>query len=459
MNNYSVLIPINNEYSIKNIIRDTFYYTTFYAFNSAGEPRIVRVFKTDKLKLSELMFFKQEYETIMGLDVKGLIRILQIGLYQGNPAVVSEFYEPFFLSDFLDGGRVDLSTFFNLVIPFVKLLSELHKKNIMCLDVSPVNIVYEADSLRIIDFSSSVILTKKNEKLFEHDKIREYLPYISPEQTGRMNRAADYRSDLYSLGIIFYELLTGSTPFSSQDPMEIIHSHIARVPVPVNEVNDDVPHVLSRIVMKLIEKSPEERYQNAGGLLSDLVRCANQLTSGGSMEDFVIARNDVSPVFKIPGVLIGRTKEIRFFKNIFETTILRDIPGRDTGSGMGVILVYGNAGCGKSALTDEMRKIAAVNRISCLSGKYQEHLHNTPYSAVAEALTGMIRQILAGSEERITVWRDKIKGALGENGRVITDILPEVELLIGRQPAVPELGAEAVYKLVLQNLPCYVALV
>ncbi|HPS57310.1 MAG TPA: PAS domain S-box protein [Spirochaetota bacterium] len=439
MNNNNGLFQISDEYTIREIIRDTFYYTTLYAVDAAGLPRVVRVFKTGKLRPSEITLFRQEYEKLMNLEINGLPRILETGLYQGRPAVVYEFYEPFFLSDYMLGGKSGLEDFFRIAISLTGILADLHRNNITCLDLRPDNIAYEGDSLKIIDFGSSLIITRKNEQLFNEDIIKNSLPYISPEQTGRINRTPDYRSDLYSLGIILYELLIGSKPFASADPMELIHSHIARMPLLPGELDSRIAPVLSRIVMRLLEKSPEDRYRNAGGLLSDLVRCANQLTSTGQIDDFNIGLHDLSPEIIIPGLLVGRDKETELLTGVFNRTFSS---GRDDKS-IEVVFIYGGAGCGKSALIDEVRKIAAVNRTYFLAGRHQENQHNTPYSALAEALSGMIKQILSESSDRINLWKETLTNALGENGKLITDILPPLELLTGRQSAVPELSAEA----------------
>ncbi len=439
MNNYGGLLPIKDEYTIREIIRDTSFCTTMYAVDSAGLPRLIKIFKTEKLRPSEITLFRQEYEKLMKLDLKGLPRILETGLHHGQPAVVSEFYEPFFLSDYIHGGKAGPEDFFRIAIPLAEILADLHRHNITCLNLRPDNIAFEGDSLRIIDFSSVLVITGRNEKLFNDEIITNTLPYISPEQTGRINRIPDYRSDLYSLGVILYELLTGRKPFSSTDPMELIHSHIARMPVFPRELDSRIYPVLSRIIMRLLEKSPEERYRSAAGLLADLVRCANRITSSGGIDEFEICRHDISPEIVIPGMLVGREKESGILQEIFNETVYST-----AGEGsMEVVFISGSAGCGKSALIDEVRKLAAVNRIYFFCGKHQEDQENTPYSALIEALNGMVKQILSESSDRISIWKKTFARALGENGRVIADLLPSIELVTGKQPPVPELPAEA----------------
>jgi serine/threonine protein kinase len=268
--------------------------------------------------------------------------------------------------------------------------------------------------------------------------IKGTLHYISPEQTGRMNRTVDYRTDLYSLGITFYEMLTGTVPFESHDSLEVIHSHIARKPVPPVERNAAIPAVVSDIVMKLMSKNAEDRYQNAFGLLHDLNECAKGL-AGGKIKSFDLARQDISNRFIIPQKLFGREKELTELISSFDRVCgsqQTDKPGT-----AGIMLVSGSPGVGKSALIHEIHKPITARRGYFISGKYEQFRRDKPYSGIIQALQQLISQILAESEEMIGVWKKNILDAVGNNGKIIINMIPMVEMIIGAQPDVPALPA------------------
>ncbi|MEO7085013.1 MAG: AAA family ATPase [Gemmatimonadaceae bacterium] len=257
------------------------------------------------------------------------------------------------------------------------------------------------------------------------------LAYMSPEQTGRMNRSLDYRTDFYSLGASFYEMLTGSRPFETDDEMELVHWQIARDPVPAHRRNPDVSLALSKIVSKLMAKKAEARYQSAGGLVSDL----ETVRAGGSLERFEPGRNDRSDRFQIPERLYGREGEVEKLLEAFERTRR----GRAE-----LMLVSGYSGVGKSALIHEVHKPITRARGYFISGKFDQFQRNVPYSGLVAAFKDLVRQLLTESEVRVAAWRRELNAALAPNGRVILDVLPDLELIIGPQAAVPDLGpAEA----------------
>ena len=299
-------------------------------------------------------------------------------------------------------------------------------------DLNPSNILWNRETgvLRVIDFGISTELSRETPAILHPNVLEGTLAYMSPEQTGRMNRALDYRTDLYSLGVTFYQLLTTQLPFASQDPMELVHFHIARVPTPAHEVNPELPLVISQILGKLLQKRAEERYQSAAALEADLVRCVDSLAAAGAIAHFPIATDEVSAAFQIPQQLYGREREVKTLLDAFD---------RVSGGTREMMLVAGQSGIGKSALVHEVHKPIVRQRGFFISGKFDQFNRNIPYASLIQAFQGLVQQLLTESEERLAAWSEKIASALGPNGQVIVQVIPEVELIVGPQPALPEL--------------------
>jgi histidine kinase len=256
------------------------------------------------------------------------------------------------------------------------------------------------------------------------------LIYMAPEQTGRMNRTIDYRADLYSLGVTLYHFLTGTVPFKSDDPLEIIHSHIAREPEPPHAVNTAVPLPISNIIVKLLLKTPEQRYQNGYGLMEDLVECRNQFRKSGKIRNFEFGKKDIPLKYLIPQVILGRDEELAILMDSFKHIAM---------GASQMLLVTGFPGVGKSALIHEVEKPIIEKKGYFLTGKYDQFRKDVHYSAVIQAFQGLFRQILSESQKRINSWKMQLLKALGPNGRIITDMIPSAELVIGKQPDLQEI--------------------
>lgn len=275
------------------------------------------------------------------------------------------------------------------------------------------------------------------------DKAAVPLAYISPEQTGRMNRQIDYRSDYYSLGIVMYELASGHVPFEFDSVMEQIHSHIAKKPLPPGRFNPAIPDALGNIILKLLAKNAEDRYQSLDGLIGDLERCQRALVAGEAIETFPLAQHDVCDRLQISQKLYGRDNEYVRLLNAFKRVV--------AGSAE-MLLVTGYAGIGKSSLVNEIHKPVVAQGGYFISGKFDQFKRTIPYSAINQAFRELMRQILTESENRIAMWRGKLQKALGPNGQLIVDAIPELEFIIGRQPKVPPLGATRnSFNYVMQN--------
>ncbi|MBU0991790.1 MAG: diguanylate cyclase [Proteobacteria bacterium] len=391
---------------------------------------IIKVLKAKYPSLSDIARFKQEYEIIRSFEFDGVIKTFEILQDSDDFALVLEDFEGISIKEFLCRRQFDIPLFLEVGITLCETLGHIHAKEIFHKDINPRNILINqtTETVKITGFGISTILTHENDEIYHPDVIEGTIAYISPEQTGRMNRSVDYRTDYYSLGVTFYEMLTGSVPFMSKDPMEIIHSHIAVNPIPPAERNPDIPKVVSDIIVRLLLKTPEERYQNAYGLMADLKECLRQIKEKGTIQSFRLGQKDISNRFIIPQVMIGREKETAILLKTFDNVC---------GGEPKLMLVAGKPGIGKSTLVNEIYKPITAKRGYFISGKYERIRRDVPYSAIIEAFQRLIRNILSESEERITIWKNNLLAALGPNGKVIADIIPEVALIIGKSPNIP----------------------
>jgi len=396
---------------------------------------IIKLLKTKYPTPSEIARFTQEYNLLRTLDIQNVIKIYDLVKHDDQYAIIEEDFGGISLKDTLRSKKLGLESLLQISSKISGTLSLIHKHNIIHLDIKPDNILIntEKSEVKITDFGISAVLTHANDELYNPDVIEGTLSYMSPEQTGRMNRGVDYRTDIYSLGATFYEMLTGDVPFKSKDPMELIHAHIARQPLPPHLVNTSLPVVLSSIVMKMLSKNPEERYQNCLGVMADIDECLNQLRQKGGIDDFPIATKDISIRFNIPRSLVDRDNERIELMKCFERTC----------KGLSeMMLVTGQPGIGKSALVNEIYKPIIAKKGYFIFGKYDQFRKDVPFSAIIQSFQGFIRQIISESEEKIQAWREKLLSALGPNGKVITDVIPELELIIQKQPDLPDLGPE-----------------
>ncbi|HIK09355.1 MAG TPA: AAA family ATPase [Oscillatoriaceae cyanobacterium M33_DOE_052] len=412
-------------------------------FGEGNLPVILKVLKEDYPTPAEITRYKQEYEINKRLKTRGVARAYRLLKQQNNLVMVLEDFGGESLRKWIDASGFELDHFFKIAIKIAENLAQIHAANIVHKDINPSNIVVNraTGEVKIIDFGISTELTTENPTFRNPNVLEGTLAYISPEQTGRMNRSLDYRTDFYSLGATFYELLTGELPFATTDPMELVHCHIAKMPVPPHLVGSrleperEIPKALSNIIMKLLAKTAEERYQSAWGIKADLEECLSQWQQTGGITEFTLGQNDSAEQLQIPQKLYGREREIDTLLAAFEAV---------SGGAKEMMLVSGYSGIGKSALVQEIYKPITRQRGYFISGKFDQYQRNIPYSAVVSAFSELIRQLLTESAAELSQWRQKLRAALGQNGQVIIDVIPEVELIVGPQPAVPELGpAEA----------------
>ena len=435
---------------------------------------ILKMLKQDYPTPAELTRYKQEYQITSNLHLEGVVKAYTLQEYQRSLVMILEDFGgnslQMLLNDFGETQKVmSLEEFLPLAIQVAEILGQIHSSNIIHKDINPSNIVFNPQTrqIKIIDLGISTQLTRENPTLKSPNVLEGTLAYISPEQTGRMNRALDYRTDFYSLGVTFYELLTGKLPFATTDVLELVHCHLAKQPV-APHLNTEIPLAVSAIVMKLMAKTAEERYQSAFGLQSDLEQCWQQLQTTDRIDSFPLCTQDISEKFQIPQKLYGREQEIETLLAAFARVSghwslvtshsSQEQNKQQTTNNKGqteMMLVAGYSGIGKSALVQELYKPITQARGYFISGKFDQFQRNIPYSAVVAAFEGLVQQLLTETEAQLNLWREKLLTALGVNGQVIIDVIPEVELIIGQQPIVPELEpteSQNRFNLVFSNL-------
>lgn len=392
-------------------------------------PVVLKVLKNEYPTLEELARFRQEYEILKGLESERIIQVYALESFQNTPVIVLEDFGGESLLSLLPGLNLTIDAFLTLAIELAKALGEIQQHHIIHKDINPSNIIYNQSTgqLKLIDFGISTVLTRENPILRNPNVLEGTLAYISPEQTGRMNRAIDYRTDFYSLGITLYEILTGHLPFVSDDAMELVHWHLAKQPLPPEAVRPDIPVMVSRLILKLMAKTAEERYQSAHGLLLDLQQCQELVRSGQTNVVFQPGQEDFSDRFQIPQKLYGRQAEIEQLLAAFD---------RVSQGHREMMLVVGYSGIGKSALVQEIYKPITERRGYFVAGKFDQLQRNIPYTALIQACDSLIHQLLTEPEEKIASWRKNLRLALGANGQVIAEVLPAIELIVGPQPPV-----------------------
>jgi len=424
---------------------------------------ILKLMQAEYPSLEELGRYRLEYDIINRLQTDGVVQAYELIPYQNGLVLVLEDFGGEALQALLQTHRFTLGEFLELAIALTDILGRIHAANVIHKDINPANILLNPQSrqVKLIDFGNSTVLSRENPSIRSPNVLEGTLPYLSPEQTGRMNRALDYRTDFYSLGATFYEVLTGTPPFVVEDPMELIHCHLAKQPTAPHEVNPDIPEPISQMVLKLLAKNAEDRYQSAYGIKVDLQQCLEQLQQTGAIAPFSLAQQDASGKFQIPQKLYGREAEVDLLLKAFDRVSGAVEPDRSFAyasrqqlTRSELMLVAGYSGIGKSALVYEIHKPITQRKGYFIAGKYDQFQRNIPYSALIQAFQELIRQLLTESPDQIAHWRAQLLAALGSNGQVMIDVIPEVELIIGPQPAVAELGPRENrnrFNLVIQN--------
>ncbi|MCP4136967.1 MAG: AAA family ATPase [bacterium] len=395
-------------------------------------PVLARFLRVDHPSTSDLNQLQHDFNISRSLDLPGVAAPYSIENAGLNKILIIEDYGAILLNEHLRSHSFSLQETLDIIITIATILGEIHRKNIIHKDIKPGNIFIhpETKKVKITGFRIASEIQKETGAAKNPEELEGSLAYISPEQTGRMNRSVDFRSDLYSLGIIFYEMLTGSVPFDTKDPMELVHSHIAIAPVPPHTENPNIPETVSNIVIKLLAKAAEDRYQSISGLKSDLEKCSGMLKTGKKIEAIEIGKNDIPEWFHIPEKLYGREKEVETLFDEFSIA---------ANEGFRMIFFAGPPGIGKSFLINEIQRPLVKKNGFFISGKFEQYKQNIPYSSFIQAFQDLIHQLLTGSDETIALWKESILSSLGANGQIILDVIPDLKLIIGLQQPVPEL--------------------
>ncbi|MFZ2109827.1 MAG: AAA family ATPase [Roseiarcus sp.] len=331
------------------------------------------------------------------------------------------------------GAPMELERFLRLALSIATALGKAHQRGLVHKDIKPANIFVNTanGNVRLTGFGIASQLPRERQALEPPETIAGTLAYMAPEQTGRMNRSIDSRSDLYSLGVTFYQMLTGALPFTASDPIEWVHCHTARQPLPPSKRLATVPVAVSQIVMKLLAKTPEERYQTAGGVERDLRRCLTDWEAHGRIDDFPLGRRDTPDRLVIPETLYGRAREVESLLVSFDRVVRSGAPE--------LVLVSGYSGIGKSSVVNELHRALVAPRGLFASGKFDQYKRDIPYSTLVQAFQSLVRPLLGKSDAELAIWRGSFLKALEPNARLMADLIPELKLIIGDQPPVPEL--------------------
>ncbi|MBD2355897.1 serine/threonine-protein kinase PknK [Tolypothrix sp. FACHB-123] len=396
---------------------------------------IIKYLQRDYPSFSELLQFRNQYTITKNLNLPGIIQPYSLEIYLNSYALIMEDFGGISLEEYTQRKPIKINEFLAIALQLADILNGLYQHRVIHKDIKPANIIIHPDTkqIKLIDFSIASLLPRENQEIKNPQILEGTLAYLSPEQTGRMNRGIDYRSDFYSLGVTFFELLTGQLPFQCSDPMELIHCHIAKQ-APFLGNRKEIPQVISQIVMKLMAKNAEDRYQSALGLKYDLEICLLQYQETGAIDDFELGQRDVCDRFLIPEKLYGRETEV--------TSLLQAFDRVSNGS-TEIMLVAGFSGIGKTAVVNEVHKPIVRQKGYFIKGKFDQYQRNIPFSAFVLALRELMSQLLTETDAQLQQWQTKILSALGENGQVIIEVIPELEQIIGTQPVAVELTGSA----------------
>ncbi len=394
-----------------------------------GLPVVIKRYRSDRSEEQSAVL--REYEMLRSLDIRGVASARELVEHRDATDLVMDLVPGQSLRRLMAMGGLSLEECLDLGAQLAAALSELHAESIVHQHICPEHIFWDADlaQITLCGFARAAPLSPQVGRTAPTDD----LAYIAPEQTGKTSQAIDPRTDLYALGVVLYEMLAGEHPFAAADPSELVHSHLAREPIPLCDVNKEIPGVLSRMVMKLVKKNAGDRYQSARGLQADLLRALECLQPSVVIADFEIGQADRPGHLQISDTLYGRQLELE--------ALLDACAAVRSGRSL-LALVAGYSGVGKTSLIDQVRRPLVAAGGFFVSGKFDQFA-NQPYTALVQAFRELVGKLLAESDAEVARWQRVVQRALGANGQVIIDMIPEVAQIVGAQPPVPELAPEA----------------
>ncbi len=425
----------DSEYVLLELLREGEDFTLYRGKARVnGMPILAVRVAAEQPSPQDLRRLNNEYSLAGELDVTWAAQPLALTRYQGRAVLIlrDPGGEP--LARVIERHKAqptDFARLLTIAIGLAAALDQAHRKGIIHKDIKPANVlVDDAGHVWLTGFGIASRLPRERQAPAPPEVVAGSLAYMSPEQTGRMNRSMDARSDLYSLGVTLYQMLTGMLPFAAADPLEWVHCHIARQPAAPAD-GRDLPEPLSAIAMRLLAKNAEERYQTAAGLQADLRRCLSAWQLRSRIEPFPLGADDLSDRLLIPEKLYGRGRELESLLSAFDRVVTQGTAE--------IVLVSGYSGVGKSSIVNELHKALVPSRGLFAAGKFDQYKRDVPYATLAQAFQMLVRQILVKSEEEVGLWRRALLEALGPNGQLLIDLIPELEFVIGRQPPVAEL--------------------
>jgi len=411
-----------------------------------SEGKILKRFNQEFPTEACIQRFQNEYNILQNLELDGVRKVIDYQKKGNTHALILEYIEGKELINYLREHSLTFIEKLGLLLQLTQIIGQVHQAGIIHKDLNPNNILLtEEGKVYLIDFGISSKFTLKQPNLGNPEGLEGTLSYISPEQTGRMNRSVDYRTDLYALGVIFYQVLANQLPFISSDSMALVYAHIAEMPAPPKEINPEIPNLISELILKLLAKNPEDRYQSALGIAHDLTKYLTCLEQGDNNPNFSLAKNDFSGKLQIPEKLYGREKEIKIILEAFNHVLRGSVE---------LTLVVGYSGTGKSVLASETHRLLASTKGYFVEGKFDQFQRNIPFSAWIQAFQNFIDLLLTENEETLNYWKTAILEALGDNGGVLTEVIPNLEAVIGNQPKPAEIGGQEAqnrFNYVIQN--------
>ncbi len=402
---------------------------------NTNQKVLLKTTLSDTPSVKEIASIKYEYQVLTSLKIEGIPKAIGLFEGEGKPYLVIEDEGYTSLSKIITNKVFNFKDFLIIALKIIHILSEIHKNNYIHRDLKPSNILVnlESNEVMISDFGSAVKVSDEQSSIIPSSEIIGTIQYISPEQTGRTSRSINYRSDYYSLGITLYQVITNHLPFEYEDPLDIIHAHMVMTPDSPSDLNSYIPKMISDVIMKLIKKNPEDRYQSAFGIEYDLQKILEQIESKEGIKEFSLGEHDTSSVFHISEKLVGRTNEIKLLQESFERAAKHHNE---------IIFISGTSGIGKTSLVNELKKISIKNASDFISVKFDKNIQVSPLQILGSAFSNTIEKILASGNDRIKEWSKKILTSVGNNGQILIENIPGIEYIIGQQQSIPDFEKE-----------------